>query len=344
MTTCRHKSPDSPAASASTPPPSQEQRLSALRRFGDFSLAYSTACQAGLSHWGDDAGYLAYATQWGCSFVLGDPVARADDAERLIRSFVARRPRTVFVQCSRATAAVAEKLGMYVNAMGVDTRLALPEFHFGGRDREWLRYASNWVTRRGMRVVEHPLEGKVLAEVGEISRQWRQSRTFSRREVGFLNRPMTDRNEPDVRYFFLEDATGGLQAFVFFDPLYQDGRIVGYCTCIKRRRPDATTYAEAALMKAAIETFQNEGRETLTLGLSPLAALDEEPFRYNPVLRFSFRTGFRARWVNRWFYALQGHAQYKRRFRGEEEPVFFASRALFNDLRIIALLRRCGVF
>jgi phosphatidylglycerol lysyltransferase len=319
-------------------------RWDALRRWGDFTLAYSIAHQPGLRHFGDDAGYLAYVTRWGYAFVLGDPLASPAQSATLLRDFVRRRPRAVFVQCSARTAQVLAEEGLFVNRLGVDTSLELADYDFRGREREWLRYAANWVTRRGMQVLELPLAGGAAEAAREISTAWQATRVFAKREVAFLNRPLSNVDEPDVRKFFLADEQGRLVALVLFDPLYRDGQVIGYCTCIKRRRPDAPTYAEAAIMKQAIDVFRAEGRTVLTLGLSPLANIEEEPFRHNPLLRFSFRSGFRAGWVNRWFYALQGHAQYKRRFRGREELVFFASNAWFNDLRIVALLKACGIF
>src|SRR6187551_3199132 len=52
-----------------------EQRLELVRRYGDFSLAYSTAVQKDLSYFGDAEGYIAFGSNMGSAFALADPVA-----------------------------------------------------------------------------------------------------------------------------------------------------------------------------------------------------------------------------------------------------------------------------
>lgn len=46
----------------------------------------------------------------------------------------------------------------------------------------------------------------------------------------------------------------------------------------------------------------------------------------------------------RWIYPQANHAKCKQRFRGVEEPTHYASQVLFNDVRIIAMLKLSGVF
>ena len=95
-------------------------------------------------------------------------------------------------------------------------------------------------------------------------------------------------------------------------------------------------------MKVAIEQFQRDGTERLMLGLSPLAGIDDREFRANPLIHFSWSRGLNAWWVNRFFYNLQGHADFKRRFDGVEEQTYYASDCLLNDFRVVASLRMAG--
>ena len=336
--------------------PTRVERYALLREHGDFTLAYNTAVQPGLRHFGDARGYLAYESGWGYTFALADPVAAPDRRADLVREFAAAFRKPVFVQCSAETAAVLCDHGWYANEMGVDTTLDLRTYDFRGKPKEWLRYAANWCERRDYRVEEPAAGDWPTDELGEISRAWKATRSVSDREVRFLNRPLRlapdDRAaEPgggaDVRPFLLRDAAGVPVAFVIFDPLYRDGRVVGYVTCFKRRSPDAPSYAEAAVMKAAIDRFVAEGRRTLTLGLSPLAGIGADQFaddrlHVNRMVRRSLSLGYGAAWVNR-RYPVRGHADYKRRFRGGEFQTYYASPALWNLTRIAALMRLCGV-
>jgi phosphatidylglycerol lysyltransferase len=337
--------PDPPAAASGIDP----QRYAALRQWGDFTQAYSTATQDGLERFWHAGGYLAYQRKWRIACVLGDPVAPPDAVEPLLAAFLAEHPRTCFWQIGRRTATALAARGFWINEMGVDTRLDLAGYDFSGKLKERFRHATNWFDKNGYEVREgrfgEPLEGLLhvaAEEVRRLSDDWQASRRI-RGTVRFFNRPIVLADEPDVRKFFLLSPQGAVAAFVFFDPIYRQGEVVGYSPAIKRRAPDAPLRAEEGIMRRAIEQFQSEGRERVMLGLSPLAGIADREFRANPLVRLSWSRGMNAWWVNRFFYNLRGHADFKRRFGGVEEPTYYASDALLNDVRVIASLRLAGV-
>lgn len=321
---------------------SQQTRLALLHQHGNFSIAYSTAFQPLMDYFGDEQGYIAYRQRWGETFVLGDPVCSADRSGELLEAFVQQFPRALFVQCGKTTARILERLKFRINEIGIDTRLDLTSWTFAGRQREWLRYGDNWISRRGYQI----REGSFVDERGaveHVSESWRKTRRVKRKEVRFMNRPIMLEDEPGVRRFMLYDPAGNLQAFVLFDPLYLDGRISGYVTCMKRRMPDLPQYAEPAIMKRAIEVFQEEGVPSVWLGLSPLADIENREFRCNRILDWTTRYYHSAGWINRWFYNFTGHTQFKKRFRGEEQKAYFASRYLWNTKPLLSLCSLCGV-
>lgn len=329
-------------------PPTEATADDARRRelfceYGDFTLAYSTVVQPGLSYFFSDGGYIAYATKWGYVHVLGDPIVAASDAPQLLDTFLQQFPKAGFYQVSATTARHLSSRGWYVNEMGIDTRIDLPDYSFAGKSKEFLRYAHNWLTRRGCRIEERSFAQVSRTDLVALDAGWKATRRI-KAEVRFLNRPMSHSEEPDVRRFFLFDSDGRMLAFVFFDPLYSAGQIIGYTTAFKRRDATASNgYAEPGIMRAAIEVFQREGLATLRLGLSPLAKIENREFRKNWFLHHSFRYAFNAWWVNRFFYNLQGHAAFKQRFCGVEEKTFFATPSLSNDLRLASMLRYSGI-
>ncbi len=318
-------------------------RMEMLRQHGDFTLAYSTAVQPSLSYFATPAGYIAYVRKWLYIHVLGDPVASDDDMPGLVDEFLEAYPNAGFYQISRRTAKLLQERRFYINEMGVDTVLNLPAYTFQGKSKEYLRYAGNWLQRRGYRIEEADIRNVPKSELSRLDDRWKQSKTV-KSEVRFLNRPLVLDYEPDVRRFFLFDDKAKPLAFIFFDPLYKGGKVVGYTTAFKRRDTQhANGYAEPGLMREAIQTFQSEGRTTLRLGLSPMAHIENLEFRKNWFLHHSFRYAFNAWWVNRFFYNLRGHATFKQRFCGQEEKAYFASRSLSNDLRIAGMLRFAGI-
>ena len=337
-------------------------RLTALRAHGEFTLAYNTLAQAGLTYFhgpaGPAGGYVAYKPAGRYAFVLGDPVAAPDGTPALLRAFLESPAgrRAIFCQVTDRSAPTLAAAGFYLNDMGPDHVLRLPGYSLSGKKKEWLRYAANWCDRRGFVAAEDPR--LTAAEVRAVSDAWRATRPADSGEITFLNRPFRPAAvdaapdgdpgsgpvEPGVRRFSLRDAGGALRAFVFFDPLYRGGRPVGYVSALRRRCPDAPPHGEAAVMKHAIEAFRAEGREALRLGLSPLADGKTLLYRENRLLAQTFRLGFRASWLNRGYYALENHAATKRRYRGDEERTYYASRKWFNVAPLITLAKLMGLF
>lgn len=318
-------------------------RLSLLEAHGNFSLAYSTAVQPLLNYFGDRSGYIAFRQRWGVTFVLGDPMADATRWGELLRDFGAEFPRSVFCQISSTTAQHLAEAGYLINEFGVDTKLRLNDYSLAGKEKEWLRYAYNWVQRRDYQIHEAEFSNAEATEVEALSEAWRKTRTVKRKEVRFLNRPIVLDPEKDVRRFFLRNVKGEMEAFVFFDPLYFQGKVKGYVTTFKRRHPGATQYAEQAIMKHAIETFKAEGIDEIRLGLSPCAWIDDQDFESSRFAAWLMRSMFQSRFINRYAYNLVGHAEYKRRFRGSEEKTYFASRSRVPFRSLAGLVGLCGI-
>ncbi len=330
-----------------------DRRLAAARCWGDFTQAYSIATQVGLQHFWHDRGFLSYDVKWRITHVLGDPIGPPDEIEPLLREFLKAHRRACFWQISKSTAAVLAKLGFWINEMGVDTRIDLAGYDFAGAQKERIRRAGNWLANHQFVIREGAFTSAVAdvrsihlvnrREIEALSDAWKATRTV-KRDVRYFNRPAIFDDEPDVRKFFLYSPDEKCAAFAFFDPIYRDGQVVGYSPSVKRRASDAPLRAEEGIMKHAIELFQREGRERMMLGLSPMAAVEDREFKANPLVHMSWSRAINAWWLNRYFYNLAGHADFKRRFGGAEEKTYYASDVLWNDVRIIGALRLAGVF
>jgi hypothetical protein len=88
-------------------------------------------------------------------------------------------------------------------------------------------------------------------KVKAVSDAWRRTRTIRNGEVGFLNRPLVLAEEPDVRRFFTFDRDSKLVAFAFFDPIYEAGKLVGYCSHHNRHLPEAGHAINFAIKRVA---------------------------------------------------------------------------------------------
>lgn len=316
------------------------ERLALVRRHGDFSLAYSTAVQKGLHYFGDAHGYIAYGSKTRHHFALGDPVADPADRRDYIRRFIEVAGSPWFVQIGEQTARVLDGLGYQVNRLGVDTRLVLPGHDFSGKRNETVRYSERWLLRKGFSFAED--NGTVfLDEIARLSHNWRADRIVKRWEMRFLNRPFADHLGVDMRRFVLHGPDGELVALLDFDPLFSDGKIIGYTTSFKRKHIDASAHAEIGLTKFAVDRFRDEGVSAVTLGLSPLVEIGPSGFAESDFWRRAFQRAYDSPWVNRTRFNLQGQAAFKRRFHGVEEPTYLAFRkgSFFEALSLLRLIR-----
>ncbi len=329
---------------------SLDQRFKLMRQVGSSTIAYSAVVQPRLHYFTHSSrgqtqpdGFIAYRRRWGLTFALGDPVVAEEHLRDILEEFVAANFKPSFCQVSESTAEILDSMGYYVNQMGVDTILDLPSYDFYGKDKEWLRYAANWTARRGYTIDEVGFDEIDVDGIEAISEAWRKTRTIKHKEVRFLNRPIVLTDEPGVRKFYLYSPARQPLAFIFLDPLYRNGKIFGYVTAIKRRHPDAPLYAEHAIMKHVIEILKSENVEQIRLGLSPGANIEDGHLRASRFTRWLFKRGFNSRLINSYFYNLQGHATYKRRFRGREVKTYYASPVRIDIPRQAALIGLCGL-
>jgi phosphatidylglycerol lysyltransferase len=326
-------------AAAATPADlSFDRRLSLVRQYGTFTLAYTAAFDEGLQYFGSDDGFLAYKLVGCTALVLADPVSPPENREELIRMFVQAKSDVCFCQVSPPTAKLLADIGFKVNGMGTDTRIELTNYK-----RRILRRAFKRVADNGYVIRECAAASIGIDEIKAVSERWRQTRTYKGREVGFLNRSILLGDEVDVRKFYAFDPGGNLVAFSFYDPIYQDGRVVGYSTSFKRRIPEADPLIGSAILQSAIDAFRQEGRKWLHLGLSPMADIDDKEFKHSTFISFNLGHAYRCPLFNRFIYPLQGHATHKRDFGGLAEQTYFAFNTGLALPRVLKLLRACNM-
>jgi lysylphosphatidylglycerol synthetase-like protein (DUF2156 family) len=324
-------------------PVTETARLRALRKYGNFALAYSATFQPGLDYFEGEEGFLAYKQVGSTAFVLANPLAPIGACEDLIRSFVSERSDVCFWQASRQVAKILEKIGFCVNEMGTETRIELVGYDFDGPRKRNFRRALNRPACRSYTIEERPVTSLDREELRTVSERWRQTRGVKNREMTFLTRPAILDDEVDVRKFFTFDPKGSLQAFAFFDPIYKGGEVVGYLCSAKRRLPEADTLVGYAMLHRAIRTFQDEGKVFLSLGLSPLCGIEDKELSNNRLVSLGFRAVYRSRLFNQLIYPLQGFAAHKGAFCGSAEQTYCAFKRGLALSQLVKMPRACNL-
>jgi lysylphosphatidylglycerol synthetase-like protein (DUF2156 family) len=314
-----------------------EERLEYLQKYGSHCMSFS-ALQPEMQFFDmPGKGFIAYRSLWGASMVLGDPICDEKDRGLLIGEFMRFHPNNAFIQISEPIAElIHNEFGYYATQFGIETTVDLKEWNLKGKKKQVLRTSVNQAKDQGVTIRECYEECRHHA----LSKKWMSTRKIKNREIGYLIRPMVMDYEKETRKFFayLGDELIG---FVFFDPIYKDGKIISYVPNISRFSHLFRQGIFYAIMVHAMEKFQKEGIKQLNLGLSILV-LDEENRTHEAWLlknieRLIYRYG-------NFIYNFKGINFTKSRFQGKENNFYCAHKWSLPALKLISVFKLANVF
>jgi len=316
-----------------------------LRQYGGEALSYATL-QEGMEYFIDDElGYIAFNTVIHPVFarrpkriVLSDPICSRENLTTLLERFLADNPSVAFCVISEFCAGTLREMGFKVNCIGPEPELPIQTYNTNGnwRDLDMIKRARNESRREGVVIREEQLEEIESSKLQAVSSKWRGTKILSDREIWIYARRPIWETEPDVRKFIAYDKVGELIGFVFYDPVYRRGEVVGYSA--NTSRCDETRYGRlaTAIHMEAVDLFRAEGRETLNLCLAPFVRLEIGKYNDDRITRLFFELS--EKYGNR-IYNFKGLAFHKSKYRVPEKPLYFASKALItsNDIYLAYL-------
>ncbi|WP_415713645.1 phosphatidylglycerol lysyltransferase domain-containing protein [Maridesulfovibrio sp.] len=198
-----------------------------------------------------------------------------------------------------------------------------------------------------IRILEQHVDKLTLVQIGEELAKALFTQGYSvyqigverrgGRELSFLTRPLPKKDEEDVRFFWAR-REGRLLGFTGFDPIYSCGKIVGYYHNFDRICSEAVNGTSAFTLLQAIKIFQSEGKEILSLGLSPLSGMEKGYDLAGPLQILSqlfYKYGEK-------IYPFKGNAGHKSKFCGKKKKVYVASNAGWFKT-MIAAATACGL-
>jgi phosphatidylglycerol lysyltransferase len=312
------------------------ERVEYLKRYGKHSMAFS-ALQPKMRYFDiEDVGYIAYRKQWGTVVALGDPVCAPEDREQLIEGFYSKYKSAAFIQVTPDVAQlIHEKTGFNATQFGKETLIDLNKWTLSGKKKQVIRTAVNHAKRDGVTVKESYGD----MNYRHLSDDWLKTRKCKGREIIFLIRPMEmDYKEGTRRFFAYQNDE--IIGFIFFDPVYENGQVVGYVPNISRASEKFPQGIFYSLMVEAMAKFKEEGVPYIYLGLSPLA-LDYPPKDCeSKILRWMLE--FTAKHLN-FLYNFKGIDFTKSRFRGDEEPTYVLTKSKMATREFVSIFRMCNV-
>ncbi|HEY2990830.1 MAG TPA: DUF2156 domain-containing protein [Candidatus Binatia bacterium] len=222
-------------------------------------------------------GFLAYQVSRGIALIAGDPVCAPEEARRLINDFALAMMRPIGAyQVSPRMLESFREAGFDDVQIGKEAVFDLNRFTLCGGKMELVRAATSKATRAGVAVSEHhpfaPDAEAINDELKAISHEWLKGK--GNHELGFvLGSPGLE--EPSAKRYFIARTEGGagrIEGFIVCEPIY--GRC-GYYLDVTRRRPDAVRGTMELLTAEIFRLLHNEGYAMASMGLAPLALLDD---------------------------------------------------------------------
>ncbi len=312
------------------------ERVAYLKQYGCHSMSYS-ALQPNMSYFDlDGIGYMSYRKQWGTVVVLGNPVCSIENRETLIAAFMANYTNPLFIQVSADVAhLIHEKTGYYATQFGKESLIDLKAWSLSGKKKQVIRTAVNHAKKENVTVKESYGD----LSYRNLSDSWLKTRKCKSREIVFLIRPMEMEYKEGTRRFFAYQ-NDEMIGFIFFDPIYENGQVVGYVPNISRASEKFPQGIFYLLMTQAFEAFKEEGIPYVYLGLSPLSLNYPVQDCESKVLRWMLE--FTSKHLN-YFYNFKGIEFTKSRFRGLEEPTFAVHKRILPAKDFVSMFRICNV-
>ncbi len=291
-----------------------EHCLKFLKSYGSFPIAYSAVYDGLMKAFETPEGFISYVDHENERIVLGDPFCKSEDLPVIVDKFLKEAKKKklspIVLQCSRDTALAFAKHGFNANHMGVETNIDLSRFKTEGKKLARVRHWITAATKAGTIIKELPTDSQDSIDlIGAISEKWLKGKANTQ-ELNLLTRPLVLDHEPDTRLFcaYLNDE---VVAFVLFEPMYKDNKIIGYMADFVRRLDNAPKGCFDLIYQEAGNVFKQEGATILSFGLSPLADMKNEDNIHNPLITTIFNINYN---YGNDMYAFQGLDTHKKAY------------------------------
>jgi len=319
-----------------------------LRQYGVGSMAFSSL-QPELKYFiHKEYGYMAflYLKDWiwapkGFNVILGDPLCQPENFDALLDAYLEKvgNENTAFVHLSEPIAQKLAERGVNVNQMGVEHLIDISSFDTSlpGGQFTHIRRWRNKARKDGVVVKELGFDEIDPEAFQKVNQNW-LSRKGGSEYIG-LTRPLRIEDKQDVRYFwaFQDDQLIG---FAFFDPMYRHGDVYGYIHNIARLNDACPNGTNDLIILEALQTFKDEGRQVLSLGLSPLAGIEDDKLPchrgISRILKFMFKHC-------EFVYPFQGNFFHKEKYRSKKQQTYLAILPNSNLYKLMGVFRTLKV-
>lgn len=307
-----------------------------IRATGGGTLSWMTTW-AGNSYFRTSTGMVAFQERAGAAIALADPLGPEEGRAASVTEFIAAAEHAGLVPClfsaSEATRAAVPNWQSLVVAD--DTIVDLPGLAFTGKAWNSVRTSLNRANREGMTFRLTHLQDEpwgVRAQLRAISEEWVGDKDLP--EMRFTLGTLEEAADPAVRIALAIDATGSVDGFLTWLPVYGDDGIRGWTLDLMRRREHGFGPVMEYLIGSSAVAFRDEGASIMSLSGAPLT------HEYPPEARLIATLSARLAEGLEPVYGFQSLHRFKDKFNPRYETLYLVFRDDADLARIGAGLTR----
>ena len=223
----------------------------------------------------DRRGGVAYQQHGNVALTLAGPFGTAALHEETAAGFMRYCAEHALIPCFYSCTAglwpMLRARGFRRVAVAQETRLAVRELEFKGKEWQNVRTALNRAAKTGVRAVwgrysEFP--APLRAQLSEVSEEWAAQKHVP--EMGFTLGTIDELDDDEVLCCLAVNADGRVQGVTSWLPVYENGQLVSWTLDFMRRRGDAFPGVMEFLIASAVLELKRTV-EVISLSGSPLA-------------------------------------------------------------------------
>jgi lysylphosphatidylglycerol synthetase-like protein (DUF2156 family) len=223
----------------------------------------------------DRRGGVAYQQHGNVALTLAGPFGSAALREETAAGFMRYCAEHALIPCFYSCTAelwpMLRARGFRRVAVAQETRLAVRELEFKGKEWQNVRTALNRAAKTGVQAVwgrysEFP--APLRTQLSEVSEEWAAQKHVP--EMGFTLGSIDELDDDEVLCCLAVDASGRVQGVTSWLPVYEHGQLVSWTLDFMRRRGDAFPGVMEFLIASAVLELKRTV-EVISLSGSPLA-------------------------------------------------------------------------
>lgn len=323
----------------------ETEKIERLKKWGSSPISYSIL-QKGLCDYYNASGLVSYANYLTYNFVLGDPICPEYEKIDFLQEVITKLKFPAFVQVQEDTARLLhDKFRYKINQLGIETSINIQTYSLLNDTKKTNVRAFIRKGNAQSKVYELTQEelrrdfNITIQDMVKFSEEWLSGKT-KKKDLRFLIRNIVYEDEPFVRKFYSITQDGKLMGFVFFNPIFKEDRIIGYCADMMRSSKESSKGHIAYVIFSAIEKFKQEKKDIVSLGLSPCANLTYSDFRQDHVTFYMLKMFY---YFGNKVYNFKGINEHKRQYQGLEYKVYSATHRTFPWIENFAINKYIGI-